>query len=127
MKQLVFLLSALLVTGCVSSGTKVDAAKAAQFKPGITTEADVTKALGPPDDFYLTPDGGKVNVYKHISASPNAATFIPYVGLFAGKTHTDVEQVQFMFSPDGKLKTSGQSQTHGEAGMFVDPDKSSTK
>lgn len=117
----------LALAGCVSAGTKVDMSKAAQFKPGVTTEAEVIAVLGAPDDFYLTPDGGKVNVYKHVSASPNAAMFIPYVGVFAGKTKTETEQVQFMFSPEGKLKTTGQSHSTGEAGMFVDPKSSSPK
>src|ERR1700685_215617 len=103
MKKVV-VIAALLLSGCVSSGTQVTDEQAAQFKKGFTTEAEVIAKLGPPDATARSDDGSKVDSYTYVKASANAADFIPYVGLLAGGSSGKYTTVAFSFNSAGILK-----------------------
>ena len=59
--------AALMIVGCVSSGTKVTQQQLTQFQVGKTTEGEVIAALGSPNSVSVLPDGSKTDVYLHIS------------------------------------------------------------
>lgn len=103
--------AAVMLAGCVSTGTRVTEAQANQFKQGVTTRAEVIAALGQPDTQSRLADGGTVITYLHISAHANAATFIPYVGLLAGGAKGTTELATFTFTPDGKLAEFSNTQS----------------
>lgn len=96
-------LALLALAGCVSSGTRVDDKAAQQFQKGVTTEAEVVKAIGPPQSTALLPDGRHQIGYVALSAHPHAASFIPVVGLFAGGASSQSDVTTFTFGTDGKL------------------------
>ena len=103
MKKL-FLISALLLAGCVSTGTQVTEEQAGKFKKGVTTEAEVVAALGPPNATTRNDDGSRVDSYTYMKASANAVDFIPYVGLLAGGSTGKYTTVAFSFDSAGVLK-----------------------
>jgi outer membrane protein assembly factor BamE (lipoprotein component of BamABCDE complex) len=98
-----------MMVGCVSSGTKVTQEQAAAFEVGKTTEAQVRAALGAPNQTSRISDGTRLDIYTHISAHANAASYIPIVGLFAGGATGTNDTATFTFTPDGVLKSSSTS------------------
>lgn len=100
---------ALAAAGCVSSGTKVTGDQLAQFKDGTTTEAQIVAKLGPPNSASTSTDGSKTDIYVHIAASANAASYIPVVGLFAGGAKGTNDSVVFNFDSKGVLKSHSSS------------------
>jgi outer membrane protein assembly factor BamE (lipoprotein component of BamABCDE complex) len=119
MKKLTILL-ALSLAGCVSVGTQVSEEQAAQFKKGVTTEAEVIAKLGPPDSTMRADDGSKVDSYTYMKSSANAVDFIPYVGLLAGGSTGKYTTVAFSFDGNGVLKgyTAGSGKQDFNTGLL---------
>jgi outer membrane protein assembly factor BamE (lipoprotein component of BamABCDE complex) len=104
MRKGMVVLAALMLAGCVSSGTKVDTTQIASFQKGKTTYAQVVQALGPPISVSTLSDGTRIIGYGYVHAEPRAASFIPVVGLFAGGADAQSQSVIFTFGPDGTLR-----------------------
>lgn len=115
----IILLAALLLTGCISSGTRVEESALQQFRKGTTTQADVEKALGKPQTVTLGSDGTHSVAYVFTSAHAKGASFIPIVGLFAGGAVGQTRVVIFHFGLDGKL--TDYSSTASDADMNIGP------
>lgn len=105
-----------MLGGCFSTGTKVEAAKVDQFKPGVTTYVEVVAALGQPNNVSTLPDGQKIATYMHITASARAESFIPVVGPLVGGADTTTQSYTFMFDAAGVLKSTSNSQGQSGAG-----------
>lgn len=100
-------------TGCSSvnaeSGTLMSQDKIAQIKKGVTTRAEVEALLGPPANVAMMPEGKRVMSYSYTSTKgeghATAASFIPYVGMFAGGTKTEgqmrIQNLQVMLNAQG--------------------------
>ncbi len=108
-----------LCTGCVSSGTKVTAKQQSAFQAGATTEAQVIAQLGQPNSVSTLADGTKIDIYSHIAAHANAASYVPIVGVFAGGAKSTTDTVNFTYDPQGILKsmTSNRSQMDVNTGL----------
>ena len=115
--KILVLAVSMVLFGCMSTGTKVDASKSASFEKGKSTSAEVIAALGQPQSVGTQSDGKKLITYAYSSATPNAASFIPFVGLFAGKTKGEVSIVTFTFSPDDKLENYVQTVSNSTYSM----------
>jgi outer membrane protein assembly factor BamE (lipoprotein component of BamABCDE complex) len=107
------------LSACVSSGTKVTQQQLTKFEVGKTTEADVIAALGAPNNSTIATDGSKIDVYAHVSARANAASYVPIVGLFAGSATAHTDSVTLTFDPTGLLKavSSSTGQTTVNTGL----------
>ena len=103
-----------ILAGCVSSGTKVTQAQVSAFQVGKTTEAEVLAALGPPNSASVLSDGSKIDVYVHMSAHANAASYVPIVGLFAGGAKGDSDTVVLSFGPNGLLRSTSSNTAHAD-------------
>jgi hypothetical protein len=93
----------LMLSACMSFGTKVDPAQAAQFRKGIDTEANIIAALGEPNQRSTMADGRTTIAYLRLEGRPSAALFIPIVGPFVGKAESRSTAVRFVFGADGRL------------------------
>jgi len=93
---------ALALVGCVSTGTQVKDSALTQFHNGVTTEADIVKALGPAQS-VTTVNGRRFVSYIGVHAQAKASTFIPIVGAFVGGASSQASSVTFRFGQDGKL------------------------
>lgn len=113
MKNALLVLCVAALVGCVNHGVQVSQEKVAQFKPGVTTEADVIAALGQPTS-VTTMNGMKLVSYTGVQAQARGATFIPIVGLFAGGSDVRYSNTMFKFGADGKLIDT--MQTTGASG-----------
>jgi len=106
-----------MLAGCVSSGTKVTTEQVTAFEIGKTSEAQVIAALGRPNGASVLADGSRVDVYMHVSAHANAASYIPIVGLFAGGAKSDSDTAMFNFGPDGILKSTSSAHADMNTGL----------
>ena len=95
-----------MLAGCVSSGTEVQPAQRQLLQKGVTTEAQVEKALGAPQAVSTAPNGQRVVVYSGVHWAAGAASYIPVVGLFAGSATAHATSVRFRFD-----RTAGSSTT----------------
>ena len=104
MRILAVLMILVFTSGCVSTGKKVDATAATQFKIGKSTLQDVVTALGNPES--RTTDGsGKITlVYMYSNSQATAGTFIPVVGMFAGGAETEMASHTYVFNKNGVLE-----------------------
>jgi outer membrane protein assembly factor BamE (lipoprotein component of BamABCDE complex) len=110
---------AVLLSGCASSGVKVDPDKLSQFTPGKTTYADVVEQFGKPTTRVITGTGETILVYAYLSAQARPETFIPIVGAFAGGADVESTSVSLTFDRHGILeRTAGQSTGQGTGTGF---------
>jgi hypothetical protein len=112
--------AALLLSGCASSGTKVSEQQVQAFQKGTSTRAQVVAALGAPTSTLVQSDGTRIDVYMHIQASANAASFVPIVGLFAGGATGSTDSATFTYDAAGTLQRStwGHSASDVKTGLL---------
>jgi uncharacterized protein (DUF697 family) len=108
----------LMLSACMSYGTKVDPAQAAQFRKGITTEADIIAALGEPNQRSTMADGRSAIAYMRLEGRPSAALFIPIVGPFVGKAESRATAVRFVFDANGRLAETTTETSTMSGGAF---------
>ena len=72
------LLALGLSVGCYSSGNKVEQAKVDKIQKGVTTRAQLEAELGKPSSVSITPDGGRMLMYRYFEAKQDATNFIPF-------------------------------------------------
>jgi hypothetical protein len=95
------------------------------FQKGVTTEAEVIQALGPPQISTSNSDGTRSVAYVYTHAEAKAASFIPIVGLFAGGATGNVNTVRFTFDAGGKLQ--GYESSHTDTDVKTGLGSQSTK
>ena len=78
--------------------------KIAKFEKGKTTLADVVKELGQPNQVTSLPDETKHVAYSNVAVSRDAASYIPLVGAYAGKTSIKGEGATLIFDKNDVLK-----------------------
>ncbi len=111
------LLLTILLAACVSVGTKVETEKLAAFKSGETTYSEVVAKLGAPQSTTKQSDGKKIIAYAYSKASPDAASFIPFVGAFVGSTDAENTIVSFIFDTNNKLESYSQTESKASYGV----------
>ena len=109
---------ALGLAGCMTVGTKVDSSTVKNFTPGVTTIDQAETALGKPNQVTRNEDGSTTVQYIYIKSHANGASYVPIVGLFAGKGISDSVTTTLEFDKNGKFEKYSTSQGHTEAGMM---------
>jgi YD repeat-containing protein len=107
--------SALVLTSCIATGTKVDQTLLPQFAAGQPCAAIVQQIGKPPTRTTIHADGTRQLTYAYTQAQMNPVNFVPVVGgLLAGSTTEDTQTV-FECDAQGNLltytHTQGQSAT----------------
>ena len=115
--KLMLLAVSLSLAACVSVGSKIDTTKVTAFEKGKTTKAEVIAALGTPQTFGTQSDGKTIISYYYSKATPNAASFIPVVNIFAGKTKGELSLVTIVFTPDDKMDSYTATQSNSTVNM----------
>jgi hypothetical protein len=115
--RIVIGLAVASLAGCVSVGTKVDPNVVNTFQPGVTTIAAAEAKLGQPNQTTHNSDGGTIVQYVYIKSHASGASYIPVVGIFAGKSIADNVTTTLTFDKAGKFVKSTTGEGHTEAGM----------
>lgn len=101
---LAFVGLALLSCATVGNKTLDDPKKFLNIREGISTKEQVYAIFGQPHDVDYSQDGAQsLWEYYKIEASPNAWSYVPYLGILAGGTNTETTKVYFFFNAQGKL------------------------
>jgi outer membrane protein assembly factor BamE (lipoprotein component of BamABCDE complex) len=91
----------MLLTGCSTSGRKVNQAQAESIKVGDGKQ-EVQAMIGVPDAVSKSTTGEKWT-YSYRRSSPNAKRFIPLLGTFIGGKNVETQSVTVMFDQDGRV------------------------
>ncbi len=110
--------AALLLSGCVSVGTKVDPDVVASFQPGVTTLAEAEAKLGQPNSVSRLPDGSTIISYAFTHAQASGSSYIPIVGAFVGHSDANTVVATLTFDKSGKFVQSTSTTSQASAGMF---------
>ena len=77
---------ALFAASCASVGNNFDDTKISQIKKGETTEADLVKMFGEPQNRSVSSENGLTLTWIYSEAKVKGESFIPYAGAFMGGT-----------------------------------------
>ena len=109
----------VLLTGCAADSGNTKLAKTSNeqinstFKKGKTTQTEVKKAFGEPDDTDIMGDGKVKWVYTHIKRSSMARNYIPVVNWMSSGTNDTTKKLVMIFK-DGILEEFSSSTGKGE-------------
>lgn len=102
MKKLVTLALAIILSGCATVGRKIDMTKVEEIKKGESTQSDVIKLIGSPDQ--ITKAGNLTSLtYIYTRVSAQGQNFIPVVGAFSSGYNTQQQMVIVQIGADGKV------------------------
>ena len=99
-------LIAVTFVGCATYGNKSldDPKKYLNIREGNSTKMDVYKVFGQPHDVDYSNDGAQsMWSYFKVETSPNAWTYVPYLGLLASGTNEESTKVYFTFDSNQRL------------------------
>jgi len=110
--KLLTVLTLLLISACVSTGTKAitDAGVVSQIEVGKSTQADVAALLGYPITASYGGQGEETWHYTWVTVYPTAFAFVPVVKAVAPSLGQTTRELAVTFSRDGSVKSLGVNQ-----------------
>jgi hypothetical protein len=107
-------MAACVVLGaCETHGPYVEPERAQRVQQSVTTADQLEKALGMPTVTVPLDNGKTLWVYDGVHKSPNAASYIPYVGLLAGGNNKKCTRITVMVDQTGQLSNWNYSTESG--------------
>lgn len=108
-KALLIVILAVSVSACASGGnekvrTETMDTVGQKVVRGSTTNSQVKAMYGEPQTVTLTDGGNEVWTYAYSHATIKAATLIPVVGIFAGGSDVNKNEVVFLFDTKGVMQ-----------------------
>jgi len=100
------LVFATVLCSCVTYGNKSldDPKKYLNIREGKSTKNDVYDVFGQPQDVDYSDDRAQsMWTYFKVETSPNAWSYVPYLGILAGGSNEDVTKVYFVFDVNQRL------------------------
>ncbi|MBK1858209.1 outer membrane protein assembly factor BamE domain-containing protein [Cerasicoccus arenae] len=94
----------LLLTGCASSGTKMDSNQISNIEKGVTKQAELNAMLGNPMSVGFDADGNKTATWVYTRAESDGRNFIPIYGAFDSRMNLQQQMLIVIFNPDGTVK-----------------------
>jgi hypothetical protein len=95
-----------MLSSCVTYGNKTldDPRKYLNIREGESTKQDVYQVFGQPQDVDYSDDQSRsMWTYFKVETSPNAWSYVPYIGIIAGGTNEEITKVYFFFDTDQRL------------------------
>jgi outer membrane protein assembly factor BamE (lipoprotein component of BamABCDE complex) len=97
--------AAMFLTGCMSSGTKMDRQQIDhQITKGVTTRSEVEANLGTPDHVAMMPDGHRSLSYQYFDSKIKGTSFIPYAGMFMGGADHQRQTLQVLIDKNNVVE-----------------------
>src|SRR5665647_2791156 len=111
--KLLTVLTLLVVSACVSAGTKAitDADAVSQIEVGKSTQADVAALLGYPITASYGGQGEETWYYTRVTMYPTAFQFVPVVKAFTPSLCESTRELSVTFSQGGTVKSLGVNQS----------------
>jgi hypothetical protein len=119
MRKLLFAsLTAMMLAGCVTTGTKVDPNVVSSFQPGVTTVQEAKARLGQPNQETSESDGTTILLYQYAHAQASGSSYIPVVGAFVGSSDVSNDSTTLTFDKGGKFVKASHTTGQSSAGMI---------
>ena len=93
----------LLLLGCASNQTRIDASQLAELEKGRTTVAEVVGRFGRPTVLSRNMDGTQTAAYMQAEGRSDASGFVPLMTAIATDRDASVASVTFYFDDKGVL------------------------
>jgi hypothetical protein len=123
-QSILLTLVGIALCSCATYGNKTldDPRKYLNLREGVSTKLDVYSVFGQPHDVdYANDKSRSMWTYFKVESSPNAWTYVPYIGMLAGGTNEDTTKAYFFFDGAGRyirVQTNKSSESENEwAGM----------
>jgi outer membrane protein assembly factor BamE (lipoprotein component of BamABCDE complex) len=100
-----FITCAALVCGCASVGNNFDSRKVSEIKKGETTEAELVKMFGQPNQRGVNSESGTSLTWIYSEARVKGETFIPFAGAFVGGATSKVKTLMVQLDQAGKVSS----------------------
>jgi hypothetical protein len=100
------ILAAAVLSGCVTYGNKTldDPKRYLNVREGKSTKLDIYQVFGQPQDVDYSDDRSQsMWTYFKVETSPNAWSYVPYIGMIAGGTNEEATKVYFFFDSESRL------------------------
>lgn len=98
------ILTGIVLSGCMSVGTKFDETRVASFKIGQTSCADAVASLGRPSMDMRQASGERTVLYSYSDMRTRPETFLPYIGPLVGGMDNDTKSLSLVCDRRGVLK-----------------------
>lgn len=95
---------------------KLDSSAVKQIKNGVTTEAEVRRLLGSPDQITRSGSGNTTYMYMSMHGAVKPQSFIPLVGALGGGVDMHNQFLTVIFGPNGRVKDFTSSEGASEVG-----------
>lgn len=107
----------VFMAGCATVGNQQISSYSitSQIQIGKSTKAEVRSLVGEPTKVNFQENGKEIWEYVYKKAQVKPATFIPYVGLFAGGMTTQGNTLTIMFNDQGIVEKYGTGKIEGES------------
>jgi len=105
------------ISGCSSSGKKIEQSNVSQIIKGQTTEADLVRMFGPPSNRMANSNGTVMLMWSYFSHDMNAASFIPYAGMVLGGSKSESQNLHVTLGPNGKVQDYSSSTGGSESNL----------
>jgi outer membrane protein assembly factor BamE (lipoprotein component of BamABCDE complex) len=92
-----------ITIGCAQKRPALDSTTAAQIKKDVSTKAEVSKLLGEPNG-VTQKDNAEVWTYTDMKFETDGISYIPVVGMFAGKNEMKSSSIVVTFDEKGIVK-----------------------
>jgi len=120
--NLSLLVCVALLCGCASVGNNFDSRKIPEIKKGETTEAELSKMFGPPNQRGINSESGTTLTWIYSEAGVKGETFIPFAGAFVGGATTKVKTLVVQLDQQGKVASYNYSGGGLESTGTTQPD-----
>ncbi len=107
---------------CQTYGNKTldDPRKYLNLREGKSTKLDIYQVFGQPQDVDYSNDRSQsMWTYFKVETSPNAWSYVPYIGMIAGGTNEEATKVYFFFDSERRLIRTQTNKTSDSENEWV--------
>jgi hypothetical protein len=120
--KLCVMLGAAVLSSCVTYGNKTldDPKKYLNVREGKSTKLDIHHVFGQPQDVDYSDDRAQsMWTYFKVETSPNAWSYVPYLGMIAGGTNEEATKVYFFFDSESRLLRMQTNKTSDSENQWI--------
>src|SRR6266567_2168249 len=103
LKGLLVVALCMSFTCCASVGNNFDETRVSRIEKGVTTESDLIRMFGPPNNRTVNGNGTRVLEWTYVASQVKAESFIPYAGSFMGGTDSAHKNMRVTLNASGRV------------------------
>ncbi|HLN22385.1 MAG TPA: hypothetical protein VK558_00200 [Patescibacteria group bacterium] len=105
-----FVMLAITLAACATSGKKISDADVSTLQKGVTTYDVALAKFGKPSNVMVNSDGKRTVEYTYVHTQVDGKTFIPFAGAFIGGANSESQTLTLTFNKSNVLEEYATSQ-----------------